>query len=88
MTEVVSDDTDVAIMLLFYWDHHLKDIGFTSEQSKKSRSIGESVEALLPELKSVLLCLHAFSGSDSTSAIYGLGKTGIFRKLKGKDCNI
>ena len=47
MTEVVSDDTDVAIMLLYHWDHHLKDIVFTSERSKKSWSIGESVEALL-----------------------------------------
>ena len=85
MTEDVSDDTDVAIMLLYQWDHHLKDIVFTSERSKKSWSIGESAQALLPELKSVLLCLHSFSGSDSTSAIYGLRKTGIFRKFKGKD---
>ena len=83
----MSDDTDVAIMLLYHWDNHLKDIFFTSEWSKKSLSIGESIEALLPELKSVLLCLHAFSGSDSTSAIHGLGKTGIFRKFKGSDCN-
>ena len=85
MTEVVSDDTDVAIMLLYHWDHHLKDIVFTSEWSKKSWSIGESAQALLPELKSVLLCLHAFSGTDSTSAIYGLRKTGIIRKFKSKD---
>ena len=82
MTEVVADDTDVAIMLLHHWSSELNDILFKSERPKKSWSIQKSVEALPADMKDVLLCLHAFSGCDSTSAIFGLGKATVFKKFK------
>ena len=82
MNEVVADDTNVAIMLLYHCSSAINDIIFKSERSNKSWSIQKLVEALPADMKDVLICLHAFSGSDSTSAIFGLGKATVFNKFK------
>ena len=83
MVQVVADDTDIAVMLLHHWHEDLNDIIFTSECSKKSWSVKECVKSLSPGVKSVLPFIHALSGSDSTSAIFGIGKPTVLKKFKG-----
>ena len=62
--EVIADDTDVAILLLYHWDEKLCDISLTSEGSKKCWSVKECANELKPEEKKALLLIHAFSGCD------------------------
>ena len=83
MTEVVADDTDVAVMLLHHWRTELHDILFTSDISRKSWSIKYSTHALPKGIKQVLPAIHAFSGCDTTSAIFGCGKATVLNKMKG-----
>ena len=82
ITEVIADDTDVAILLLYHWNAKLFDILLTSEISKKSWSVKACCGELAPALKTVLLLLHAFSGCDTTSSIFGYGKTKVLKLFK------
>ena len=79
--EVNADDTDIAVMLLYHWNDRLNEVIFHS--TKKSWSIKESSTLLSPGLKSSLLLLHAFSGCDTTSEVFGLGKNTAYKKFKG-----
>ena len=83
-TEVIADDTDVAILLLYHWNPELCDIILTSERSKKSWSIMNCCEDVTPQLKTALLAIHAFSGCNTTSAIFGFGKTKLLKLFKGE----
>ena len=83
IVEVHADDTDVAIMLVHHWNEQLNDIVFCAHQSKKTWSIKESSLTLIAEVKAVLPFIHAFSGCDSTSALFGIGKVTILKKFKG-----
>ena len=62
----------------------MNDIVLTSQRSKKSWSVKECCEELTPELKSVLPVVHAFSGCDTTSAIFGYGKAKLLKLFKGR----
>ena len=75
---VVADDTDVAVMLLYHWKEKLFDIKFYTERGKKGWSMRES-QAPLSLIKQHLLFIHAWSGCDSTSSIYGKGKQSFFK---------
>ena len=44
---VVADDTDVALMLLFHWKPLLHEITFTSERRKKSWNIRDVVNKMV-----------------------------------------
>ena len=81
--EVNADDTDVAVMLVHHWNEEKYDILFHSWRSNKSWSIKESSSSLSPDMKSNLLFVHPFSGCDTTSAVFGIGKTTAFKKFKG-----
>ena len=81
--EVISDDTDIAVLLLFHWTENMKDIFFHSERSNKTWSIKASSKSLSPEIKNILPLVHAFSGCDTTSAIFGLGKPTVLKQFKG-----
>ena len=78
---VVADDTGVAILLLYHWNNDMADITFASEKSKKTWSIGSSSESLTPGLKPYVLAIHAWTGCDTTSAIYSKGKTSLLKNV-------
>ena len=82
---VVADDTDVALMLLFHWNPLLHEITFTSERSKKTWSIRDAVGGLKHELQPYITVLHAFTGCDTTSAIRTKGKTSFLKKILSSD---
>ena len=83
MLEDVADDTDVAVMLLHHWRTELHDILFISDISRKSWSIKYSTNALPKGIKQYLPAIHAFSGCNITSAIFGCGKATVLNKIKG-----
>ena len=81
--EVIADDTDIAILLLYHWNNVLFDIFLTSEASKKTWSIRACCAKLLPSLKNVLPIIHSFSGCDTTSSIFGYGKNKVYKLFQG-----
>ena len=80
---VVADDTYVALLLLFHWTPILHEITFTSK--KKSWNIRDAVSTLQDSLQSYIKVLHAFTGCDTTSAIYANGKTSFLKKIVASD---
>jgi len=83
---VVADDTDVLVLLIYHWKQNMATIYFLSEARKNLKiwSISDLVRETGPIVTSYLLVLHAWSGCDTTSATYGQGKIGLVKKLKKK----
>ena len=79
-TIVVADDTDVATMLLYHWKDQLLEIYFLQERGKKCWSVKEAAQQI--PLKDHLLFIHAWSGCDSTSSIFGKGKPSFMRLVQ------
>ncbi|KAG1661218.1 hypothetical protein GQR58_021553 [Nymphon striatum] len=79
---VVAEDTDVALLLLYHWSESMEEITFTSERSKATFNITSSLLKIPAQIKSYLLVLHAWTGCDTTSAIHPKGKNSLLRKLK------
>ena len=78
---VVADDTDIAVLLLYHWKPTMNDIYLLQSRSNCIRSISLS-QPDIREIKPHLLFVHAWSGCDTTSAIYGKGKCTIVKLLK------
>ena len=81
--EVHADDTDIAMMLVHHWKDNLHEIIFCGTQSRKCWSIREASQSLSQKIKDIILFIHAFSGCDTTSALYGVGKTSMLKKFEG-----
>ena len=79
---VVADDTDVFVLLIYHYKDGMNDVYFHSDKACKTWEIGQIVTNIGPVMQHHLLFLHAWTGCDSTSAIYGHGKTSLIRKLE------
>ncbi|KAG1675013.1 Protein FAM92A-A [Nymphon striatum] len=83
---VVSNDTDVKIMLLYLYNSEMGDIIVKPFGSKKMKSpdidIGKTSNSLNPHVLKYLLVIQAFSGCDATSAIFDQGKTSIIKLVE------
>ena len=82
---VVADDTDVLVMLVHMWDQNLGDL-FLRHKARKSFkkdlkiiSIKNVASNLLIHIKENLLFIHAWGGCDTTSALFGQGKTAVLK---------
>ena len=78
---VVADDTDIAVMLLYHWTTEISGIYFVQQRTLQAWNVRD-VEISIPDIKSDLLFLHAWSGCDSTSTIFGEGKVIIVKLLR------
>ncbi|KAG1650534.1 Monocarboxylate transporter 12 [Nymphon striatum] len=82
---VVSNDTDVKIMLLYLYNSEMGDIIVKPFGSKKMKSpdidIGKTSNSLNPHVLKYLLVIQAFSGCDAT-AIFDQGKTSIIKLVE------
>ena len=81
---VVADDTDVAIMLLYHWKdtkEHQFDIFLLQQSIGKYWSI-KHASMKVEDVKEHLLFVHAWSGCDSTSAIFGKGKPSFLNLVR------
>ena len=75
---VDADDTDVTVMYIYHWNEELSDIYFHTEHGDKCWSIREALKSL-SSIKQHILFIHAWSGCDSVSAIFGKGKASFFK---------
>ena len=88
---MIGEDTDLLILLLYYADTgpDIKDLYFRSDKTDatKVHDINRLKAIIGPDICTQLLFLHAFTGCDSTSRIFSIGKKMAFQKLeKIKEC--
>jgi len=85
VVNVVTEDTDILVLLMHHWKDGMADVYFRSESNKKQSKIWRIHDLVTKAgnlVTSNLLFIHAWSGCDTTSAAYGHGKTSLFKKLK------
>ena len=82
-------DTDLLVLLIFHTQPQGKDIFFVPEPKKNSKAcvwnIKETKEKLGPLLCKHILFIHAFLRCDTTSGIYGFGKSALMKKIKSDE---
>ena len=78
---VFAEETDIAVLLIYHLKADLKEIFMSTEKSGKTWSISSSTEQI-GEVKILLLAIHAWSGSNTTSAIFGTGKLTFWKKTE------
>lgn len=82
---VVSDDTDILIMLLYHLKSEMANIYFMSGIRRKGETKTISVRHMLQHVgdnvQPHLLFIHAMTGCDTTSALFGCGKGSCVKML-------
>ena len=79
--QVLGEDTDLLVLLVHHFKPHQHFDVYLTNSSNESFSIERIKAALTPyQLKSLLL-IHAFTGCDTVSRIYGHSKSDVFDKL-------
>ena len=78
---VIADDTDVFVMLVHHLDEEIGELFFCSDKAGKTWKLQDVASCFDPIIKRHLLFLHAWCGCDTTSAIFGHGKTGFIKKF-------
>ncbi|KAG1678682.1 hypothetical protein GQR58_013306 [Nymphon striatum] len=87
-TTLIGEDTDLLILLLHHMDSHKKTLYFRSDKKSKEQrvyNINTLKECLGQQLCSQLLFIHAFTGCDTTSQVFGMGKKPFFQKVAKGD---
>ena len=89
-TTLIGEDTDLLVLLLHYTQQANNDLYFRSDKcnADKVYHINELKMVMGEELFSQLLFLHAYTGCDSTSRIFGVGKRSVFHKLVNSDATL
>ena len=83
-TTLIGEDTDLLVLLLHYAPTENKGLYFRSDSTSrpsKVYDISRIKSVFGNEFCSQLLSIHAFTGCDSTSRIFGVGKKSAFQKL-------
>ena len=75
---VVTDDTDIAVMLMYHWKYSMADVIFYLERLQQGWSM-KSVTPTVAEIKEHLLFIRAWTGCDTVSAPFGKGKTSFLQ---------
>lgn len=84
---VVGEDTDVLVLLLFHVKQHHKSVIFRSDITRrvkppKTWDINRTKAILGDELCYYLPFLHALTGCDTTSRIFGISKASAIKTFK------
>ena len=89
-TSLIGDDTDLIVLLLFHTDvSKCTALYFRSDKVKSNVYNIKVMKQVLGEaVCNDLLFLHAFTGCDSVSRVFGIGKNSGFQREKTlKDCS-
>ena len=87
-----GEDADILVLLLYYPQGEVMNLYFRSDKPKADGTIAlyhinRIQEVLGHEMCSQLMFVHAMTGSDTTSRIFGVGKKTAFQYLaKGDPC--
>ena len=89
-TTLIGEDTDLLVLLLYYPQGEVMNLYFRSDKPKADGSIevyhiNRIQEVLGHEMCSQLMFIHAMTGSDRTSRIFGVGKKTAFQYLAKGD---
>lgn len=88
---VVAADTDILVLLMFHWRAGMN-VFLLNEGGKKQGNAMWKIEDLVNSAGTVItehiLFIHAWTGCDTTSALYGRGKTAILKKFGEDDVYI
>ena len=88
-TTLIGEDTDLLMLLLHYCMSDGKPLYFRSDNQSRNNqkvyNINQMKHLLGNQLCTQLLFLHSFTGCDSTSCVYGVGKKSVFQKLVKDD---
>ena len=85
---VVADDTDILIMLVFFWNATMSNIFLRHEARKSIKkdleiiSIEDIVSHIPKHVKENLLFIHAWGGCDTNSATFGQGKIATLKLIE------
>ena len=85
-TTLIGEDTDLLVLLLYYAQGDTMALYFKSDRTKHDGSfkvydINRLKDILEHDLCSQLLFIHAMTGCDTTSRIFGVCKNCAFQKL-------
>ena len=84
-TTVIANDTDILVLLLFHWNADMDDIHLRLERKKAQKiplkliDIGEAAKHSEQTVLPHILAIHAWGGSDTTSAVFDQGKCRILK---------
>ena len=83
---VVGEDTDLLVLLCHYTNNSGNNIYFTSDSKsgtkrKKIWDINKTKTILGSEVCNILPLIHGFTGCDTVSRIYGIGKGPVLKKF-------
>ena len=82
---VVANDTDILVMLLYHFCDSMSDIILHMETTKQAPvrkiCIRKLTAAIGTRVTRQLPVIHAISGCDTTSSLYGHGKGSAFRSI-------
>ena len=86
-TVLVGDDTDLLVLLCYHASEDGYDLFFRPEPKANTRDarvwhMKKVKEQLSKELCRSLLFLHAITGCDTTSRLYGVGKATVLKKFE------
>jgi len=86
-TVLVGEDTDLLVLFLYHADMDSKELYFRPEPKSNARNvrlwnIRKSKEKLGSSIFSKLLFIHAITGCDTTSRLYGIGKATSLLKIR------
>lgn len=86
-TTLVGEDTDLLVLLLFYSvKTNCTELYFRSDKAKSNVYNIKVLKRILGEtVCRDLLFLHAFTGCDSTSRVFGIGKKSVFQRIMKKE---
>ncbi|CAL4059724.1 unnamed protein product [Meganyctiphanes norvegica] len=88
---LIGEDTDLLILLLYQANANFKDLYFYSDIKAKETKVYHinCMKNLIGnELCAQLLFIHAFTGCNTTSRIFGIGKKSVFQKLLKGNSNL
>ena len=89
-TTLIGEDTGLLVLLLYYAQGEVMNVYFRSDKPKADGiievyHINRIQEVLGHEMCSQLMFIHAMTGSETTSRIFGVGKKTAFQKLSKGD---
>uniref|UniRef100_A0A8C4Q7P4 HTH OST-type domain-containing protein n=1 Tax=Eptatretus burgeri TaxID=7764 RepID=A0A8C4Q7P4_EPTBU len=89
-TTLIGEDTDLLILLLYYCETNNRGLYFRSDKSTVPTvyDVSEMKQVLGSAMCSQLLFIHAFTGCDTTSCIFRVGKKSAFQKLANGESTI
>ena len=84
-TVVIGEDTDLLVLLCYHANLLFNKIIFKSDASNKQKRMWDikNTKTVLGErMCELMLILHAFSGCDTVSRVFGFGKPAVLKKAK------